>query len=75
MGILIIEDNVPHLMHASSAAGAVVLEKTFQYTSVDIVDNPFACIVQPRGISVQLSAAIPYPFKIVYPETPNPKPA
>lgn len=28
MGILIIEDNIPHLMHASSAAGAVVLEKT-----------------------------------------------
>ncbi len=28
MGILIIEDNVPHLMHASSAAGAVVIEKT-----------------------------------------------
>ena len=28
MGILRIEDNVPHLMHASSAAGAVVLEKT-----------------------------------------------
>ncbi len=28
MGILIIEDNIPHLMHASSSAGAVVLEKT-----------------------------------------------